>query len=496
LAAPTFVPAGFCQLITVFAQIAIPLFVREFLRILEENPGESVTRKAMPFASLIFLAAVTNAFGNHRQRHLATKSGVILRSALVSSIYHHSLRLLPSGRAGLTSGQVTNLVAVDTQKVFEVTQEGHLIWSCPLSMVLVTILLLLILGPTALVGVVVLFSFVPAVERVVRAMIVTRKKRVAVSDERVEIINAMLQGMKVVKLNNYEARYQERIEEARNRELVYLRKELFIWALTLCLTVLTPVLASAATFATYVLVDDSNVLTVSTTFTTLLLFSALRFPINYGGRLIGKAAQAVDAIRRISEFMTRETGSDIKALQENAIDTDESNIEAGSSDVLLEVKNGMFAPGAGMTPTSVDEVERFVDEENAKDEEKMVGEGVSSHVFTLSNMNFEVSSGQILAVVGAVGSGKSTLCNAIVGEVTASPESQISCRGKLAFASQIPFILSASFRENILFGLPYEESRYEQVLDACCLRPDIEQIGGAGDLTEIGERGVTLSGGK
>uniref|UniRef100_A0A7S2UQH5 ABC transporter domain-containing protein n=1 Tax=Attheya septentrionalis TaxID=420275 RepID=A0A7S2UQH5_9STRA len=126
----------------------------------------------------------------------------------------------------------------------------------------------------------------------------------------------------------------------------------------------------------------------------------------------------------------------------------------------------------------------------------MIDEGVSSHVFTLSNMNFEVASGQILAVVGAVGSGKSTLCNAIVGEVTASPESQISCRGKLAFASQIPFILSTSFRENILFGLPYEESRYEQVLDACCLRPDIEQIGGAGDLTEIGERGVTLSGGQ
>jgi ABC-type multidrug transport system fused ATPase/permease subunit len=67
--------------------------------------------------------------------------------------------------------------------------------------------------------------------------------------------------------------------------------------------------------------------------------------------------------------------------------------------------------------------------------------------------------------------------------------------GKVAYASQVSFIINATLRENILFGSPFEEDIYNRVLDSCCLRPDIAQIGPAGDLTEIGERGVTLSGG-
>jgi ABC-type multidrug transport system fused ATPase/permease subunit len=117
LAAPTFVPAGFCQLITVFAQVAIPVLVRELLRILEENPSAKVIKQGMPFAILIFVAALINAFGTHRHLYLATITGVVLRASLVNAIYDNALHLTPEGCAGLTSGQVTTLVAVDTQKV-------------------------------------------------------------------------------------------------------------------------------------------------------------------------------------------------------------------------------------------------------------------------------------------------------------------------------------------------------------------------------------------
>ena len=117
LAAPTFVPAGFCQLITVFAQVAIPVFVRQLLSIVEDNPGGNIVKDAIPYAFLIFVASVVNAFGNHRHRHLATKTGVVLRASLVSVIYDNALHLTPAGRSGLTSGEITTLVAVDTQKV-------------------------------------------------------------------------------------------------------------------------------------------------------------------------------------------------------------------------------------------------------------------------------------------------------------------------------------------------------------------------------------------
>jgi hypothetical protein len=88
-------------------------------------------------------------------------------------------------------------------------------------------------------------------------------------------------------LNNYEANYAKRIAEAREKEVFYLRRELAVWASTLFVMVLSPVLATAATFSVYVLVSEDNILTAAMSFSVLLLFAALRFPINYAGRFVG-----------------------------------------------------------------------------------------------------------------------------------------------------------------------------------------------------------------
>ena len=95
----------------------MPLLVRQLLRVLEENPKSKVINEGLPYALGIFFCLVLNAFANHRHRHLAMKTGIILRSCLVGVIYERVLRLQPRGRQGLTSGEVTTLVAIDTQKV-------------------------------------------------------------------------------------------------------------------------------------------------------------------------------------------------------------------------------------------------------------------------------------------------------------------------------------------------------------------------------------------
>lgn len=98
-------------------------------------------------------------------------------------------------------------------------------------------------------------------------------------------------------------------------------------------------------------------------------------------------------------------------------------------------------------------------------------------------------------VCGPVGSGKTTFVSGILDELPAMVGTELTIRGKIAFVPQTPFILNATLRANILFGEPYDPKIYEKVLDVCNLRQDIEQLGEAGDMTEIGERGVTLSGG-
>jgi ABC-type multidrug transport system fused ATPase/permease subunit len=490
IAAPIYIPAGLCQLVVVVCGTALPLLVMQLLRVIESNPGQSINREGLPYAISIFSVSIINGFANHRHRHLAMKTGVALRAAVVNILYEHVLRLSPQGKAGLTSGEVTNLISVDTQKLYEVTQEGHLIWALPLSVFLVSFFLYRTLGPSTLVGIAVLMGFVPLIQQVTSKMLTVRGKRVVYADQRVEIVSNMLQGIKVTKLNNYEKNYHTRVTETRDAELKYLSREMAIWATTLLMTVTSPVLATAACFSTYVLIDEgSNVLTASDTFGVLLLFSALRFPINFAGRLVGKAAQALSATRRIALFLERPLRHDDETTEETATTeltpnsiNDEKNTQDTSKkeetdEIPLKLSRASFRVG------------------DVLEEEDFEKEG-SSNGFTVSEFNFSLSKGELLAVCGPVGSGKSTLLNGILGEAQAMGPTEVTMHGQLSYVPQTPFILNLSVRDNILFGQPFDQEWYDKVLDACCLRPDLEQLGEAGDMTEIGERGVTLSGGQ
>jgi ATP-binding cassette subfamily C (CFTR/MRP) protein 1 len=298
--------------------------------------------------------------------------------------------------------------------------------------------------------------------------------------------------IKVTKLNNYEENFKERIESARGEEHDLLRRELAWWAVSLVVTVSSPVLASAGTFATFVLVNEDNILTSAQTFTVLLLFIALRFPISYTGRLIGKASQALDSLRRIDEFVGRELRPDLsKDSDQNVLDGPEKpleRIDAKNDDSpVLVVKNGVFRFGRSESLES----EALAESTHKSRASKSISGG-----FEVSGIDFSLRRGQVLAVVGPVGSGKSTVINGIMGEVPSTPDTHVSTKGTVAYVSQTAFILNATVRANILFGRRYDDEWYNKVLDACCLRPDLEQLGEAGDLAEIGERGVTLSGGR
>jgi ABC-type multidrug transport system fused ATPase/permease subunit len=314
----------------------------------------------------------------------------------------------------------------------------------------------------------------------------------------------------VTKLNNYEHNYQQRIEATRHEEHCLLRIELAFWAMSLLTTVISPMMASAATFATFVLVkrdetgQDQHVLTAAQTFTVLLLFIALRFPISLYGRLIGRVAQARGAVQRLEYFMNRPIRDDDKGEDKDEDDELEENNDKdkggntktrptkttsthdNTTDTVLEVKHASFRVGGGGDVTD-------------KHEESAISQsshhGSATVGFEVSDITFSVKRGQVLALVGPVASGKSTIINGLIEEVPSLPGTEITMKGRVSFVSQTAFILNATLRENILFGLEFDQEWYDKVLDACCLRPDLEQLGEAGDLTEIGERGVTLSGG-
>ena len=301
-----------------------------------------------------------------------------------------------------------------------------------------------------------------------------RKERVKYSDKRIETATAMINGIEITKLNSYEKKFEKKIAEKRRLEMKYLSKELIAFAWTQVCTVCAPMLATGGTFIVYVFLDDRNILRASDTFTTLMLFSALRFPINYVGRLTGRIGQSLDACRRISDFLSRDI------LIEG--DEKQSKTTLDTNNVVI-VKDGTFQ--------IVSPPKEFTIGDQLKKNER---DGMKPE-FTLTGINFALDRGQILAVIGPVGSGKSTLALSLIGEIQSSVKTSLNISGRIGFSSQIPFILNATLRENILFGSNFDPVRYNQVIHACCLESDIKLLP-AGDLTEIGERGVTLSGGQ
>ena len=106
------------------------------------------------------------------------------------------------------------------------------------------------------------------------------------------------------------------------------------------------------------------------------------------------------------------------------------------------------------------------------------------------SINLNVGSGQLVAVVGQVGAGKSSLISAMLGDIEKFRGS-VTLQGSVAYVSQQAWIQNATLRENILFGRDYNETLYRRVIDACALQPDLDILPG-GDQIEIGEKGINL----
>lgn len=113
---------------------------------------------------------------------------------------------------------------------------------------------------------------------------------------------------------------------------------------------------------------------------------------------------------------------------------------------------------------------------------------------TLENLNVEIEKGKLYAVIGMVGSGKTSFLSAILGEISLV-EGQVKINGSMSYASQEAWVFGSTIRQNILFGQSYDRQRYQKVIKACALLKDFKQFP-QGDQTIVGERGSSLSGGQ
>ncbi|XP_051062713.1 multidrug resistance-associated protein 1 isoform X2 [Phodopus roborovskii] len=419
------------------------------------NDREAPDWQGYFYTALLFVSSCLQTLVLHQYFHICFISGMRIKTAVVGAVYRKALVITNSARKSSTVGEIVNLMSVDAQRFMDLATYINMIWSAPLQVILALCLLWLNLGPSVLAGVAVMVFMVPF-----NAVMAMKTKTYQVAhmeskDNRIKLMNEILNGIKVLKLYAWELAFQDKVMDIRKEELKVLKKSAYLAAVGTFTWVCTPFLVALSTFAVYVTVDENNILDAKKAFVSLALFNILRFPLNILPMVISSIVQASVSLKRLRIFLSHEE------LEPDSIER--WSIKDGGGMNSISVKNATFTWARDEPPT-------------------------------LNGINFSIPEGALVAVVGQVGCGKSSLLSALLAEMD-KVEGHVALKGSVAYVPQQAWIQNDSLRENILFGHPLKECYYKSVLEACALLPDLEILP-SGDRTEIGEKGVNLSGGQ
>uniref|UniRef100_A0A3Q1HY50 ATP binding cassette subfamily C member 2 n=1 Tax=Acanthochromis polyacanthus TaxID=80966 RepID=A0A3Q1HY50_9TELE len=410
-----------------------------------ENKSDYAWRGYL-YAVLLLAAALLQTVVLQQYFQRCFVLGMKVRTALMAAVYKKALVVSNDTRKESTVGETVNLMSADAQRFNDVTNFIHLVWSCPLQIIIAIVFLWLELGPSVLAGLGVMVLMVP-----INGFLATKARNIQVmnmkyKDQRLKIMNEILNGIKILKLYAWEPSFQTQVEDIRGKELKVMRNFAYLSSVSTFIFSCAPALVSLVTFGVYVGVSSDNVLTAEKAFTSISLFNILRFPLAMLPMLIAAMVQTGVSRKRIEKFLSGED------LQTDAVRHDPSFSSA------VTISDGSFA------------WEKEAD------------------------VSLDIKPGRLVAVVGAVGSGKSSLMSALLGEMH-NTKGFVNILGSLAFVPQQAWIQNATLKDNILFGSPDEGKKFQKVIDACALTPDLELLPG-GIQTEIGEKGINLSGGQ
>eukprot|EP00762_Andalucia_godoyi_P000617 ANDGO_05406.mRNA.1 ABC transporter C family member 2 len=432
------------------------------------------------WVAALFVSMIIQAFVINVYFYRVMKSGMHARTGLVSAIYRKALVLSNAARQGMTVGEITTLMSVDTSKIEALAAFLHVIWSGCLQIVAALALLYVLLGPSTFAGFGMMLLLLPAQGRVTTILGKLRKETMRFTDKRVKTINEVMQGIRVIKFFAWESSFAQRILDIRAAEIVKVRASALVRAGNTALLMLSPTFVAVVTFEVYA--ASGNELTADIVFPALVLFNILRFPLMMLPMVIAGLAEAKVSVSRIGKFLQASELEASHVVQECT----EANAAVFVSDAEFTwgaVKNNgktstaaFTAPSAASSPSSP----------NSPQDERRAA--------TLRGINFQAPRGKLVAVVGSVGCGKSSLLSAILGEMQRN-RGVVEISGSKAFVPQEAWIQNASLKDNILFGAPFDNDKYKRTIQVCALERDIEMLP-AGDLTEIGERGINLSGGQ
>ncbi|KAF3796553.1 ABC transporter C family member 3 [Nymphaea thermarum] len=401
----------------------------------------------------VFVAAkVIECFSQRHWFFWLQTVGIRNRAALDAMIYMKGLSLSTQARQGRTSGEIINLMSVDAERVGEFGWYMHDIWMVPIQVALALVILYKDLGVASIAALLATVAIMLANLPLGKLQEGFQDKIMESKDERMKATSEILRNMRILKLQGWEMRFLQKIMELRKKETFWLKKSLYTSAMVTFSFWGAPTFISVVSFGACLLLGIP--LKAGRILSALATFRVLQEPICQLPDTISVVVQTKVSLDRIASFLR------LEEIQRDAVEKSANDPSA----MAVEICDGVFS----WDPSSVSP--------------------------TLKDLNLHVHHGMKVAVCGTVGSGKSSFLSCILGEVP-KVSGSIRLSGKTAYVAQSPWIQSGTIEDNILFGGSKDGGKYDQVLEVCALKKDLEVLP-FGDQTVIGERGINLSGGQ
>ncbi|KAJ3591682.1 hypothetical protein NHX12_006814 [Muraenolepis orangiensis] len=423
--------------IYIFTEEAIkvfqPVLLGKLIRYFEpQHDGGAVSQsEAYGYAAAVCCSTVAMALLHHIYFYHVQRAGMKIRIAVCHMIYRKALRLNSSALAKTTTGQIVNLLSNDVNKFDEVTLFLHFLWLGPLQTAAALLLLLSLMGPSCLAGMVVLVVLTPVQTLFGRLFSSLRGQTATLTDDRIRIMSEVVSGIRVIKMYGWEKPFAQLVNEVRRKECSKVMKSSYLRALNMASFFVANKVIVFMAIGAYVL--SGNKVSASTAFVAVSLYGAIRLTITlFFPSAIEKVSEALISVRRIKKFL----------LLDEVAQQPAGLPETETKDCMVEVQDLTCYWN------------------------KRLGSP------TLHNLSFTVRSGELLAVIGPVGAGKSSLLAAILGELS-QESGGVKVKGRLTYASQQPWIFPGTVRSNILFGKDLDPQKYERVLQACALKKDV-----------------------
>ncbi|XP_037623777.1 ATP-binding cassette sub-family C member 8 isoform X3 [Sebastes umbrosus] len=483
---------------------------------------------AYVLAVLLFFALLLQRTFLQASYYVAIETGINLRGAIQTKIYNKIMRLCTSNMSmgELTVAQICNLVAIDTNQLMWFFFLCPNLWAMPVQIIVGVILLYYLLGISALIGATVITVLAPVQYFVATKLSQTQKTTLEYSSERLKKTNELLRGIKLLKLYAWEHIFCDSVEGTRGKELTSLKAFALYSSISIFMNAAIPIAAVLTTFVVHVHISEDADLSPAVAFASLSLFHILVTPLFLLSSVVRSTVKALVSVQKLSEFFSSDEIGEEQEPRAMLTSGSSNHNQNRYQAVPLKVVNRKRPPRDDWNNYSSQG-----DHEGDipfQDVDQDICIKITSGYFTwtdgpptLSNVDIKIPFGKMTMIVGQVGCGKSSLLLAALGEMQrvsgavswnslpnidfegdqsptdrdAAGDGEIRKRGAVAYASQKPWLLNATVVENITFEMPMIKPRYQAVIEACSLQPDIDILP-QGDQTEIGERGIILSGGQ